>query len=190
MAPRRRERWYSIEGQRRNHETAMQSSHGPRRLISLVVLLVLTLIMIQQVSDPRRVARVAGAVGLLPGESSANPLTQSNAGLMASGVSGSGDASESSPSGIDFPWQATDRESTQDSADKPSGDQSAFENVALERVDGGPTAEQVQDLFLHHGDRSIQLQSEVLESLLQSSSSDLLFQLCRSEFGASATAMG
>lgn len=190
MAPRRRERWYSIEGQRRNHETAMQSSHGPRRLISLVVLLVLTLIMIQQVSDPRRVARVAGAVGLLPGESPANPLTQSNAGLMASGVSGSGDASESSPSGIDFPWQATDRESTQDSADKPSGDQSAFENVALERVDGGPTAEQVQDLFLHHGDRSIQLQSEVLESLLQSSSSDLLFQLCRSEFGASATAMG
>jgi len=66
MAPKRRERWYSLDGQRRIHQSTIQSSTGPRRLISLVVLLVLVMMMIQQVSDAKKVAKVAGAVGLLP----------------------------------------------------------------------------------------------------------------------------
>ncbi|MFN9347807.1 MAG: hypothetical protein ACK6DQ_14545 [Planctomycetota bacterium] len=66
MAPKRRERWYSLDGQRRIHQSALQSNTGPRRLISLVVLLLLVMMMIQQVSDSKKVAKVAGAVGLLP----------------------------------------------------------------------------------------------------------------------------
>lgn len=68
MAPKRRERWYSLDGQRRIHESAIQGNSGPRRLISLVFLLVLVTLLIQQVSDPKKVGRVAGAVGLLPPE--------------------------------------------------------------------------------------------------------------------------
>lgn len=70
MSPRRTDRWYSIEGQRRIHRSAMESSKGPRHLISLVVLLALTLIAMQQVSNPQRVERVARAVGLLQASSS------------------------------------------------------------------------------------------------------------------------
>lgn len=66
MAPKRRERWYSLDGQRRIHQSTLQSSAGPKRLISLVVLLLLVMMMIQQVSDAKKVAKVAGAVGLLP----------------------------------------------------------------------------------------------------------------------------
>ena len=66
MTPKRRERWYSLDGQRRIHQSALQSNNGPRRLISLVVLLLLVMMMIQQVSDPKKVAKVAGAVGLIP----------------------------------------------------------------------------------------------------------------------------
>ena len=73
MSRRRHERWYSSEGQRRTRVAAEQSSHGPRRLISLVILLVLTLTMLHQVSDPKRVARVAGAVGLFPNDAQQQP---------------------------------------------------------------------------------------------------------------------
>ncbi len=66
MSTRRKDRWYSIEGQRRIHRSALESSKGPRQLLSLVVLLSLTLIAMNQVSDPKRVGRVAAAVGLLP----------------------------------------------------------------------------------------------------------------------------
>ena len=77
MSPKRRERWYSMDGQRRIHQSALQSNAGPRRLISLIVLLVLVLIMIQQVSDPKKVGKVAGPVGLLP-QSTQNNATQNN----------------------------------------------------------------------------------------------------------------
>ena len=72
MAPKRRERWYSLEGQRQIHQAALQRNTGPRRLISLIVLLILVLMMIQQVSDSKKVAKVAGAVGLIP-PPTANP---------------------------------------------------------------------------------------------------------------------
>ena len=77
MAPKRRERWYSLEGQRQIHQAALQSNTGPRRLISLIVLLILVLMMIQQVSDSRKVAKVAGALGLLP-PPTANPDQPAN----------------------------------------------------------------------------------------------------------------
>lgn len=73
MSPRRKERWYSIEGQRHSHRRAMDSSKGSRHLISLIVLLVLTLIAIRQVSDPKRVERVATAVGLLRTSQNSDP---------------------------------------------------------------------------------------------------------------------
>lgn len=66
MAARRRERWYSMDGQRRSQRMALESNKGMRQLVSLVVLLALVLIAMRQVSDPQRVGRVASAVGLLP----------------------------------------------------------------------------------------------------------------------------
>jgi hypothetical protein len=78
MSARRRDRWYSSEGQRRIHRSAMESSKGPRQLISLVLLLILTLIAIQQVSDPKQVGRVATAIGLLPASQTAS-LPKGNA---------------------------------------------------------------------------------------------------------------
>lgn len=76
MAARRRERWYSMEGQRRIHRSALESTKGPRHLISLVVLLALTLIAMRQVSDPKRVGRVASAVGLLPSQTTEGPASE------------------------------------------------------------------------------------------------------------------
>ncbi|MBU6239472.1 MAG: hypothetical protein KGQ51_16740 [Planctomycetes bacterium] len=77
MSARRRERWYSMEGQRRIHRSALESTKGPRHLISLVVLLALTLIAMRQVSDPKRVGRVASAVGLLPSGKTASDTLSS-----------------------------------------------------------------------------------------------------------------
>lgn len=66
MIRKRRERWYSLDGQRRIHEASLRDNNGPKRVISLVVLLVLVLMMMQQVSDPKKVQKVATAVGLMP----------------------------------------------------------------------------------------------------------------------------
>lgn len=102
MSPKRRERWYSMDGQRRIHQSALQSNAGPRRLISLIVLLVLVLIMIQQVSDPKKVGKVAGAVGLLPqtsqNDATQNHATQNNAEMPSNSLgTSSGRAPESPP---------------------------------------------------------------------------------------------
>jgi hypothetical protein len=70
-----------MEGQRRIHRSALESTKGPRHLISLVVLLALTLIAMRQVSDPQRVGKVASAVGLLPSE-----LTKANASAVQNGL--------------------------------------------------------------------------------------------------------
>lgn len=66
MSRKRRERWYSLDGQRRIHEASLRDNNGPKRVISLVVLLILVLMMMQQVSDPKKVQKVATAVGLMP----------------------------------------------------------------------------------------------------------------------------
>ena len=73
MPRRRRERWYSLDGQRKIHETALRDNNGPRRVVSLVVLLVLVLLMMQQVSDPKKVQKVATAIGLMPSEQRKSP---------------------------------------------------------------------------------------------------------------------
>ncbi len=68
------ERWYSAQGQKRLHTSALEQTSGPRRLASLVILLVMVLILIQQTSDVRKVNSVATAIGLLP---NANKLSTS-----------------------------------------------------------------------------------------------------------------
>lgn len=66
MARRKRQRWYDAQGQKRMHTGALEKSSGLRRVLSLVVLLVMVLILIQQTSDVKKVEKVATAVGLLP----------------------------------------------------------------------------------------------------------------------------
>lgn len=57
----------------------METSKGPRHLISLVVLLALVLIGMRQVSDPKRVERVATAVGLMHPDHSASRRMEEDA---------------------------------------------------------------------------------------------------------------
>ena len=66
MARNIRQRWYSAQGQCQIHSSALQQSSGTRRLISLLVLLGMVLILIQQTSDVKKVEKVATAIGLLP----------------------------------------------------------------------------------------------------------------------------
>ncbi len=66
MAKYKRQRWYSAQGQSRMHSHAVERSGGTRRLASLIVLLVMILILIQQTSDVKKVEKVATAIGLLP----------------------------------------------------------------------------------------------------------------------------
>ena len=71
MIRNKRQRWYSAEGQSRIHTSALEQSSGIRRLASLIILLALILILIQQTSDVKKVETVATAIGLLPNSNSA-----------------------------------------------------------------------------------------------------------------------
>ena len=157
MSPKRRERWYSMDGQRRIHQSALQSNAGPRRLISLIVLLVLVLIMIQQVSDPKKVGKVAGAVGLLP-QSPQNNATQNNA-------TQSNPASPSNPSGassVPAPQSPTDLPSKQ----VPDGLSPAVEALGLASPDP-----------------DVERQSQVLEVLLKNLPDEVKATLADRLFG-------
>jgi hypothetical protein len=157
MSPKRRERWYSMDGQRRIHQSALQSNAGPRRLISLIVLLVLVLIMIQQVSDPKKVGKVAGAVGLLP-QSTQNNATQNNPPQ-------SNTASPSNPSGASSvlaPQSPTDLPSKQ----VPDGLSPAVEALGLESPDP-----------------DVERQSQVLDVLLKNLPDDVKATLADRLFG-------
>jgi len=136
-----------MDGQRRIHQSALQSNAGPRRLISLIVLLVLVLIMIQQVSDPKKVGKVAGAVGLLP-QSTQNNATQNNPPQ-------SNTASPSNPSG------ASSVLAPQSPTDLPKSTDLPSEQVP----DGLSTA--VEALGLASPDPDVERQSQVLEVLLK-----------------------
>ena len=81
MIKNKRQRWYSAEGQSRIHTSALERSSGTRRLASLVILLALILILIQQTSDVKKVETVATAIGLLP-NSNSNSETMSNSGTQ------------------------------------------------------------------------------------------------------------
>ncbi|MCY2985528.1 MAG: hypothetical protein NTY15_18020 [Planctomycetota bacterium] len=63
-----RQRWYSVQGQSRTKANALQRSNGVRKVASLLVLLMMVLILIQQTSDVKKVEKVAIAIGLLPSE--------------------------------------------------------------------------------------------------------------------------
>ena len=147
MSPKRRERWYSMDGQRRIHQSALQSNAGPRRLISLIVLLVLVLIMIQQVSDPKKVGRVAGAVGLLP-QSPQNNATRNN-------------ATQNNPATASNPSGASSVPAPQSPTDLPS----------KQVPDGLSPA--VEALGLASPDPDVERQSQVLEVLLKNLPDDV-----------------
>ena len=66
MARNLRQRWYSSKGQSRTQASALERSSGVRKLASLLVLLALVLILIQETSDVKKVEKVATAIGLLP----------------------------------------------------------------------------------------------------------------------------
>ena len=68
MARNLRQRWYSVQGQSRTKASALERSSGIRKVFSLLVLLTLVLILIQQTSDVKKVEKVAIAIGLLPSE--------------------------------------------------------------------------------------------------------------------------
>ncbi len=68
MARQKRKRWYDGQGQSRIHSNALDKASGTRRIASLIILLAMILILIQQTSDVRKVAKVATAIGLLPNE--------------------------------------------------------------------------------------------------------------------------
>jgi len=74
MARNLRKRWYSVQGQSRTHASALERSSGIRKLASLLVLLALVLILIQQTSDVKKVEKVATAIGLLPSKN--KPLSK------------------------------------------------------------------------------------------------------------------
>ncbi len=59
-----RDRWYSQEGQKQLRQRARQESSGTRRVISLVLLLALVLVLMRQLSDPRKFEPAFQAIGL------------------------------------------------------------------------------------------------------------------------------
>jgi hypothetical protein len=185
MAPRRRERWYSLDGQRRNHRAALESAQGPRRVISLVVLLVLTLIMIQQVSDAKRVARVATSIGLLPAAGTLQPpkhgqtakLSNSD-NSMSVGSTVSGNASSGTGQASTNPRESSDpaAQSGTNRSDPASGalDQIASATAASREAISDAMQREIATLTLHHPSAVAQLQSEVLQRLIQSAPKPLL----------------
>jgi hypothetical protein len=146
-----------MDGQRRIHQSALQSNAGPRRLISLIVLLVLVLIMIQQVSDPKKVGKVAGAVGLLP-QSTQNNATRNN-------------ATQNHPATASNPSGASSVLATQSPTDLPS----------KQVPDGLSPA--VEALGLASPDPDVERQSQVLEVLLKNLPDDVKATLADRLFG-------
>jgi hypothetical protein len=146
-----------MDGQRRIHQSALQSNAGPRRLISLIVLLVLVLIMIQQVSDPKKVGKVAGAVGLLP-QSTQNNATRNN-------------ATQNHPATASNPSGASSVPAPQSPTDLPS----------KQVPDGLSPA--VEALGLASPDPDVERQSQVLEVLLKNLPDDVKATLADRLFG-------
>ncbi|MFN7878202.1 MAG: hypothetical protein ACK5PB_22985 [Pirellula sp.] len=64
MQPKRKPKWYDSEGQRGTRRAVLQQSNSYRSLISLILLLGLVLLLIQQFSDKKKVAQIGQAIGL------------------------------------------------------------------------------------------------------------------------------
>jgi hypothetical protein len=84
-----RDRWYSNEGQRRLHQRARSESMGTRRVISLALLLLMILVVMQRLNDPKKYQPAFEAIGLVP-SNRANFSAASN-------TTGSPNASSSRP---------------------------------------------------------------------------------------------
>ena len=96
MARNIRQRWYSAQGQSQMHASALERSSGTRRLISLLILLGMVLVLIQQTSDVKKVEKVATAIGLLPNSSSMS-LTHDSAPPLFVSPSGQSERNASLP---------------------------------------------------------------------------------------------
>ncbi len=68
-----RKRWYNADGQRELSRRAATESKGTRKVVSLVVLLILVVLCMQQLSDPKKYEPAFQAVGL------SKPAGQANA---------------------------------------------------------------------------------------------------------------
>ena len=64
MQPKRKQKWYDSAGQRSARRVVFQQSNPARTLISLVLLLGLVLLLLQQFSDTKKVAQIGQAIGL------------------------------------------------------------------------------------------------------------------------------
>ncbi len=58
-----RDRWYSSDGQRRLQQRAQTESRGTRRIISLTLLLLMILVVMQQLGDPRKYKPAFESIG-------------------------------------------------------------------------------------------------------------------------------
>jgi hypothetical protein len=95
-------------------------------LISLVLLLILTLIAIQQVSDPKRVGRVATAIGLLP-------TSQTS----------------SVPKGDDIATSSEEQSAPPQSADDQTTDAQANETLEMSLFSSDPAIERLSQMLGH-----------------------------------------
>lgn len=64
MHPKRKSKWYDSEGQRSARRVVLHKANPSRTLISLILLLGLVLLLLQQLSDTNKVAQVGQAIGL------------------------------------------------------------------------------------------------------------------------------
>ena len=84
MQPKRKPKWYDSEGQRGARRAVLQQSNSYRTLISLVLLLGLVLLLIQQFSDTKKVAQIGQAIGLFEKDEVSGSVDQ-NAGESLDG---------------------------------------------------------------------------------------------------------
>ena len=131
----KRDRWYSMDGQNRSRYQASEGSRGTRKIISLVILLGLVLILIQQTSDTQKVEQVATAIGLLPDP---NGVQQTDNDHPA-------ESSElQSPPRLDSPRSQSPRSQSPSSQSKLDREY-AFEKIALQTTN--PTIDSYADIW-------------------------------------------
>lgn len=86
MQPKRKPKWYDSEGQRGTRRVVLQQSNSYRTLISLVLLLGLVLLLLQQFSDTKKVAQIGQAIGLFAkdevSDDGSSDGSQSEGGLL------------------------------------------------------------------------------------------------------------
>ncbi|XZE20772.1 hypothetical protein SH449x_000659 [Pirellulaceae bacterium SH449] len=92
MPSKRTPKWYDAQGQGGSRRAVLQQSNPGRTLISLVLLLGLVLLLLQQLSDTDKVAEIGEAIGLFEKKQASDDEASSR--------------SESSPLAVDVPSEA------------------------------------------------------------------------------------